>query len=164
VDWLIAIVVALIGAGAGFAGGYFGARWKAGTDLAQWRRDRVLEFCGDYLAAGDELKLVGVEMKDGGNPSWPIAGIARLGQASGKLFLLSADLIEPVTAYNKALLELLKVARSLPKEKPDAPIPAIEAVSHAQAIFLLRASEVLTIPPQPPEVWRRLEAYLKKAW
>jgi hypothetical protein len=52
---VVTLIVAAIGAAAAFIGGFLNARFAARSNLAQWRRDRLLTFCVDLVSAGREI-------------------------------------------------------------------------------------------------------------
>lgn len=98
---VVAIAVALIAAAAGFAGGYFGSRWQAETALAQWRRDKLLQFCGDYLAAQKKLIDASWSRVDDADVEFPEETSNLMLQAHSSIRLLSTELEQFASACTK---------------------------------------------------------------
>jgi len=161
VEWAtvaVALVVALIGAGAGFAGGYFGARWQAGTNLAQWRRDRLLQFCADLLAAGLELTDIGRGLLVGESyPPNKMEATKRLEHAVSCVWLLSGELAEPARDYHHAVINLVKRKG----RKLDDPELVAEATQRGRFIGTARFW-LLDLAPSPTP-WSHAWAFVKKA-
>ena len=110
----VAIFVALIAAGAGFAGGYLGSRWQAESNLAQWRRDRLLQFCADLLAAGGELEDLGRAAAGGEVIPYPKEAFNRMRLARSRVLLLSDELGAIAFAYTRADMDFVMKGRKRP--------------------------------------------------
>src|SRR2546426_196849 len=100
VDWGTA-GVAIVVAALGIAGGYLVARWQARYGLEQWRRERLLEFCADLVAAGSKAS-------GGGKTKWTFDEMNRLDHAIGCIRLLSEDLARPALNYQGAIFGVVR--------------------------------------------------------
>ena len=104
----VAIVVAAIA----FIGGYYSSRWQARHALEQWRRERLLEFCSDLLAAGNEITDFAWE-------SGPTATVQRMRRAFASILLLSEELGDAANAYVEAVeVTLARFMRTLNSTTP----------------------------------------------
>lgn len=153
----LAIGVALIGAGAGFGGGFFGARWQARHTLAQLRRDRLLQFCADLLAAGGELLRANVVKVE--DRRYPVETMQRFAHAVACVVLLGGqDLDEPAFAHQDAVLAAFGEAVD-PNSDPSKQDQALKAAATCQAQFMWLAHNLLLNTPRNPrrwwEVWKR---------
>jgi hypothetical protein len=151
--------VALIAAGAGFAGGYLGSRWQAESELAQWRRDQLLRFCADLLAAGAEATEAATDIHMGSEVIYPKEMMRRFQHASGCVRLLTDELEEPALAYVESLNEVLDTAP--PEEGKDAEFGAAVPNAHNCALLFQVAARgvLLAMPKQPTFVER-----IRSAW
>jgi hypothetical protein len=148
---LVAVVVAVIGAGAGFIGGYLSAHWRARSDLAQWRRDRLLVFCGDLIAAGRELLGQGWEGE--GQRGYPTETVRRFDGAVALVLLLGGqDLDDPTFAYQGKVMDALNAVVA-PKSDSEKQQQTQKAALEAQAQFLWLAHNLLLDLPQNPREW-----------
>lgn len=153
VEWLVAIVVALIGAGAGFAGGYFGARWQAGTNLAEWRRDQLLQFCADLLAAGREITdRSGLILAEFEEPRADPEPVTRIDHARACVELLSKELSDPAQEYCRAVVKAFAAAFAEPIDKKELR-SAIRAADDQQRLFTHTARDLLLDTPEHPTLW-----------
>jgi hypothetical protein len=111
----------IIVAGIAFAGGYFSAQWQARHALAQWRRERLLEFCSDLLAAGNEI--IDVAWDYAGGELYPTEETQRLQRAFASILLLSDELSDDARAYSDAvhdaLAEVMKAIRDNANNRPE---------------------------------------------
>jgi hypothetical protein len=147
---LVAVVVAVIGAGAGFIGGYLSARWRTRSELAQWRRDRLLVFCADLIAAGRELLGQGWEEEQ---RQYPTDAVRRLDQALALVLLLGGqDLDDPAFAYQGKVMDALNAAVALDGD-PEKRDQTVKTALEAQASFLWLAHNLLLAIPQDPRRW-----------
>ncbi len=149
---VVTLIVAAIGVAAGFIGGYLSARWQARNDLAQWRRDRLLQYCADLVAAGVQLS----EYED---KEFPHEASTRLQHAKACVFMLSEELSDPAQGYLIATLELLREKFRVPEDKKrhDA---ATKKYGKAEGRFLRDAHDYLRDlamnPPAWSKVWTRV--------
>jgi hypothetical protein len=152
---LVAIVVALIAAGAGFAGGYYSAKWKAESDLEQWRREKLLAFCADFLAASGEIINVGQSIQDFKNPPFPTEIVGRFMQAHAGICLLSDQLAasaqKVLTSALKILVEGPVVTDNLAESSP-----AIARTYATRGLFLRAAHDFLLNLPRRTTIWERM--------
>lgn len=158
----VAILVALIAAAAGFAGGYLGSRWQAETNRAQWRRDQLLQFCADLLAAGGEVVDVANALKRGEKQDWPTDALRRVSHAYECISLLSRELSSLANNYRSAVLAHLAAAPKggkvgeLTKEDAD--------VVDAFALFTASAHVVLLDLRTQPTRWHDLRRQIASLW
>jgi hypothetical protein len=112
--WL-QVVLGLAAPVSALLGVLVGSRQAAGTATAQWRRDRLLQFCADLLAAGDEVVTEAREMEEERETkiprrAYPAAAIHRLQHSLGCVRLLSAELSPVATYYVTSAIDVLTVA------------------------------------------------------
>jgi hypothetical protein len=154
---LVAIVVALIAAAAGFVGAYLGSRWQAKTNLAQWRREKLLEYCSDLVAGSNAMTAV-IGQIEGGTADSASAEMHNLLQAYGAIALLSVEL-QPVA---KTVVDA-QVA-SLSEARTDEPMmDEVDArVARALTRFTLAARDILNAISEeqstPQRMWSRVPA------
>ena len=154
----VAILVALISAGTAFAGGYLGSRWKASSDLAQWRRERLLQFCADFVAIGSEVTGLAA-LADPKNASAFEAAYRRFDNALSCVLLVGGDVLDDVAfEYRMALLRLRREAAE--GKGDEARLVVIER----EAAFLAKAHFLLLDIPTRPSVWRRAASWLARPW
>src|SRR5689334_3467972 len=99
---------ALVGLGGGviaLGGVYLGSQWEAQRNLAQWRRERLLEFCSDLLAAGNEIVNVGWDVKAS---AFPEEAKQRLDRALSGILLLSDELSNDAFEFSETVARALK--------------------------------------------------------
>jgi hypothetical protein len=158
VDWetaVVAIVVAVIG----IAGVYVGTRLQARTGLAQWRRERLLEFCADLLAAGRQLMDTGWEIEaKHGDVMYPIESTQQLGHAYACVTLLSDELNDSAHELVMAHMDLVRRAYAKAGD-PQQPSPDVDAASRSAGRFARAARDVIMDFPSGPvapwESWSR---------
>jgi hypothetical protein len=144
---VVAIAVAIIGV----TGGYLGARWRARTELAQWRRERLLEFCANLVAAGRELLWLLVES---GERRYPSETVRRFDHAVACVLLVGGtDLDTPVFAYQSAVLDAVNAALAADPQKQTK---AYETAIERQASLLVMAHNLLLDTAQSQGLWWRL--------
>jgi hypothetical protein len=138
----IAVGIVLISVVGSFVGGYFGARWKAGTDLAQWRRDRLLQFCADFLEAGKELIDFAYSLEEGQPFQHPQDVDNRLLHAWARIRLLSEELGAYALKAQQDISHVLAIAEATGelRQHLDA---AIDASAQSYGILLGAAHDVL---------------------
>ncbi|MFI5282475.1 MAG: hypothetical protein ACHQ0J_05030 [Candidatus Dormibacterales bacterium] len=145
-EWTAVILAAVIGALAAFTGGYFGSRWQAESELAQWRRDQLLQICADVLAAGPQVMDSATDVTPTSKPPWPSEPVNRLMRAGSTIRLLSEDLYGPASAYSNAILAFLSEARATGgKSNSYEKGKALGLMARA---FADAARQVLMRPPQ----------------
>ena len=109
----VAIIVAIIA----FVGGYYSARWQARHTLAQWRRDRLLQFCSDLMAAGNEIVDFAWESR---TSAYPNAQVQRMRRAFASILLLSEELADDANGYVHAVeITLVAFMRNVDKGAAD---------------------------------------------
>jgi len=175
VDAFVAILVALIAAAAAFVGGYSGARWQAQGNLAQWRRERLLQFCADLLAATREIAEYCWELERGHATRDQNELHRRTELAYASISLLSDCLAARSYELNSAYLALLDEATS---KKPDSKKlkDLHKAAAEASGMFTIQAQHVLLSVPEGKSVptlvcewvlrsrvWSRTRARIVKA-
>jgi hypothetical protein len=150
VSWeaaVVAIVVAAIGIG----GVSVGARLQSRSSLAQWRRDRLLQFCADLVAAGREL--VGRRWETDDPRRYPTETIQRLDHAVACVLLLGGqDLDKPAFAYQGAVLDALNAAIG-PDSDSQKKEQTLKTAVEAQANFLWLAHNLLLDSAEKPRRW-----------
>jgi hypothetical protein len=148
---LIALVVAAIGAGAGFAGGYLSARWQARSNLEQWRRDKLLGFCSDLVAATAELTQF-----SNWNKPFPEEKAQRMRITQKCVLLLSEELSTPLDALASTALDLAqKLSQDAgPIIRADTARLAVQ-VQQREKEFVDAARDLLLNVPQSPTPWRQ---------
>jgi hypothetical protein len=140
-------------AATGFVGGYFSARWQAGAAREQWRRERLLEFCADLVAAGRELVGLHWETKE---RRYPIEAVHRLDHAVACVLLLGGtDLDDPAFAYQSAVLDAIN-AQFAPDSDPQRVQATLKSATDCQATFLWLAHNLLLGTTTKPSRWSRL--------
>lgn len=159
-DWgaaLVAIVVALVAAAAGFVGAYLGSRWQAKTNLAQWRREKLLEYCSDLVAGSNAMTAV-IGQIEGGTADSASAEIHSLLQAYGAIALLSVELQPIAMTVVDAQMASLREART---DEPT--MDEMDArVARAVTGFILAARDILNAisdeQSTPQRMWSRVPA------
>lgn len=149
----VTLVVAAIGAGAGFIGGFLSARWQARNDLAQWRRDRLLQFCADLLAAGAELEDVARTAAGGEEVPYPREAFNHIRLARSRVMLLSEELGDIAFAFTKAAMELAVEGRRRPLDLQSF-LDMAGKLGQSQGRFLRAAHNHLRDYPSGPSPWR----------
>jgi hypothetical protein len=155
----VAIVVALI------AGpiGYFSARWQARNDLAQWRRDRILEFSSDLLASGGELTDHGWDIvEQGEDVPYPTEIMRKVQHAVACISLLSRDLRKPASDCAVAHAQVVKKAY---EHAHDANLPGadFDAAATSAVVFTQNAHRILVDIPESPTVGSLVWAWVKRS-
>jgi hypothetical protein len=161
VDWGtagVAIVVALI------AGpiGYFSARWQGRNDLAQWRRDRLLEFCTDLIASGGELVDLGWDITEGQDVPYPVETMRKLQHAVARISLLSIELRKPSSNAATAYADVLKRAYEHAND-PNKPGADFDAASTTVVEFTKIAHRILVDIPESPTVGSLVWGWVKRS-
>lgn len=161
-DWgaaLVAIVVALIAATAGFAGAYLGSRWQAATNLAQWRREKLLDYSSDLLAASNEMTAV-IGRIEGGTADSASEEMHHLYQAYGAIALLSVDLQPAARSLVDAQRASLREVRTNEPKMDELD----RGVAAALTRFTVAARDILNAVPAvqttPQRMWSRVPAQL----
>jgi hypothetical protein len=161
---LVAIVVALIAAGAGFIGGYLGSKWNAETELAQWQRDRLLQYCSDLLAAAGEIVDVGRDIQEGKQPPFPYEASRRMEHAVGGISLLSFQLHNPASDFAKKTLEIMKEPH-MQLSAGHHLTPAMDRSAKARGLYMRRSHDLLmNIRPRPSPLhraWARVKPNIR---
>lgn len=103
---LVAPAAALIGVG-------LGSRLTASSAEAHWRRDRLLDFCAELIAAGQEASRESRKVADElaadpeSQPPYPHEATEHLHRALGSVRLLSPGLADPAADYASAVIEVV---------------------------------------------------------
>lgn len=155
----VAIVVALI------AGpiGYFSAKWQGRNDLAQWRRDRLLEFSSDLLASGSELVDRGWDIvEQGEDVPYPTETMRKLGHAVACISLLSSELRKSASDCAVAHAQVVKKSYD---HAHDANLPGadFDAASTSAVAFTKDAHRILVDIPESPTVGSLVWAWVKRS-
>ena len=159
---MITLVVAVIGAGAGFISGYLSARWLARNDLAQWRRDRLLQYCSDILTVSNELFAARPAPGVPGNSTPPIETLRQLNRALYHVMLLGDELMGPANAYVDAAINVANSRFRNPGANHDA---ATRKFGRSQGLFLRAAHDHLRDFPNRQNLgWPRVDSYLAEIW
>ncbi len=153
VDWGTA-GVAIVVAALGIAGGYFGARWRARSDLAQWQRERLLEFCADLLAAGGDLRDASWEIGQGNDVPYPAETMRNLAHAYACVTLLSQELSNFANRSATAYADLVRRAYAK-AGNPDQPAPDFDAAATNAGRFAREANHVLLGVRKSEAAWWR---------
>jgi hypothetical protein len=90
---------ATVGAAATLIGVYLGPQLQARHELAQWRRERLLELCSDLLVAGTDIVQIGFNRT---KEKSPIEVENRLHYAYSGITLLSDELEDSALACRTA--------------------------------------------------------------
>ena len=151
----VAILIAFISAGTAFAGGYLGSRLQARNELAQWRRDRLLQFCADLLAAGAELEDVARTAAGGEDVPYPREAFNHVRLARSRVMLLSEELGDIAYAFTKAAMELAVEGRKRPLDLQSF-LGMAGKLGQNQGRFLRAAHNHLRDYPSSPSFWRQL--------
>jgi hypothetical protein len=146
---LIAVVAALIA----FVGGFFGARWQARNNLAQWRRDKLLEFCAGLLAAGAELDDLGRASGGGEDLPYPKEAFNQTRLARSRVLLLSEELGFIAFDYTKMAMAFVLKGRQRPLDL-DGFTESAQKLGQSQGRFLRAAHDHLRDRPKPRTPWR----------
>jgi hypothetical protein len=144
-----AVIAAVIGAVAAFVGGYFAGRWQARNTLAQWRRERLLQFCADLVAVGGELADLGRTAPD----RYPIEIAQRFRNAVACVLLLGGeDLSDAAFDYQEAVTAASggRLAATEDRSKRDE---AYTAAAASQANFMWLAHNLLVDTPLNRYPW-----------
>ncbi len=102
--WLQVALTLLVPA-AGLAGVWLGSQLSAGSVREQWRRDRLLQFCIDLLAASHDVMAAARGMHEelqkdsSAEPPYPNEPIQRMQAAAATIRLPSHELDWPATNY-----------------------------------------------------------------
>lgn len=138
-------------AGIGFAGGFLSARWQAGNNLEQWRRDKLLGFCSDLLAATTDL----TQLSDRGT-AFPEAKWERLLNLEKCVLLLSDELSAPLNALASDALGLAqKMSQEVHLQASTAGL--IAQVAQRESEFVDAARHLLLNDRQTPTLpWLQL--------
>jgi hypothetical protein len=153
---IVALIVAAIGAGAGFVGGFLSARWQARNDLAQWRRDRLLTFCVDLVSAGRDLSVRLSKPED----PYPQELVQRLDDGvAGILLLAGQELDKLAFAYQSAVLDVVDDSRGVTPGRTAAK-PVLQVAAENEGAFLWTANNLL-LDKRPESRWSRLAERLR---
>ncbi len=146
--------VTLAVAAVGFSGGFFSARWQAGTAREQWRRERLLEFCADLLAAGTELYDLGGVIRAGDDVPYPAEAARKLMHSYQCVHLLSREL-SPTA--NRCATAYMAVIRDAYGHAGDAaqPAPNFDTASTNAGLFASDVNSVLLDVPPWWQFWSR---------
>jgi hypothetical protein len=148
---VVTLIVAAIGAGAGFIGGYLSARWRARNDLAQWRRDRLLTYCVDLISGGREISVRVWRPQD----PYPQEAVQRLDDAVGGILLLGGQELDDLAfAYQSAVLDALNDQLGV-AARPQNAKPPLEVAANAQGAFLWKAHNLLLDALPKSTIWSR---------
>jgi hypothetical protein len=141
--------------------GYFSARWRGRNDLAQWRRDRLLEFSSDLLASGGELIDKGWDIvEQGEDVPYPSETMRKVQHAVACISLLSSELRKPASDCAVAHAQVVKQAYD---HAHDANLPGadFDAAATSAAGFARKAHRILVDIPESPTigwlVWARVK-------
>ncbi len=107
----VGIGAALIGAVAALGGVFFGSRWQARHELEQWRRDKLLQYCSDLLAAAREISGLTMRILPGAEVQVPQEKLDQLYHLRWCILLLSEELSAPLQAYYVAASRFAKEYR-----------------------------------------------------
>jgi hypothetical protein len=116
------VAVPLATALIGLIGGYVLAQVQGRLDLAQWRRDRLLQFCADLLAACNEVTDKAQDILNGEDVPYPREEMRRLMHAYQCVHLLSRELDKAASKCGTAHAALLRDAygrAANPQADPD---------------------------------------------
>jgi hypothetical protein len=145
------IIAAFVGAAIALIGTYIGPRLQAKAERAQWRRDRLLQFCADFLAASGSVVEVGRQIQDGKQPDYPVDAVGRLEHAYACICLLSDVLAE--SAHN----HLVATVGLMTKTQADIG-PPMEDSAKTRGLFLRSALNLLNDLAPQPNVWQRVQS------
>lgn len=154
----VGIGAALIGATAALAGVFFGARWQAEGELAHWRRDRLLQFCSDFLAAGAEAIDAGWAIQGGDRAKYPQDAERKMRHFRACIFMLAPQLDDWADAYSKAVHELLTAKPKTLKGR----VKLSWDTGYHQARFAGEARKELVGLDTQPSVWQQLRSRLRR--
>ena len=113
--WLQVALTLLVPA-AGLGGVWLGGRLAAGTAQEQWRRDRLLQFCVDLIAACNDVTREARTIHDllyvdpGLEPPYPNEQIHRMRAATATIRLLSQELEGPATNWTLFVMKVVQAA------------------------------------------------------
>ncbi len=164
------ILIALIGIIGAFVGGYFGARWQAGRNLAQWRRDRLLQFSSDLMAAGIEIENYARTVHAGGQAESAIQAEDRLNHAFNCIKLLSSELDSNAFQYVRAILlvqnEALKLQVAEAGTTKETLSAKMSSVAEPEVAFTMQARKLMLALQPEPSLWSLVWAWVRRsrAW
>jgi hypothetical protein len=169
---IVAIFVALIAAGFGFTGGYYGSRWQAETNLAQWRRDQLLQFSAAILAAGETIMDFTRGAAHNPTVAAPDQADYELVHAWNRIRLLGTELEIASGLYVTAILETEREALRLQRNLGGATVGTLAkrsaAVIPAQNRFTIEARlAILTVETQPNpfvRAWSHVSPRIHSMW
>ena len=142
-DVVVAAVIGLIG-------GYLIARVQARLDLAQWRRDRLLEFCADLLAACNVIGEKGQDIVDGLDVPYPEEDMRELLHAQQCVRLLGRPIAD--SAYKCAVAYAAVLRDAYGKAgNPQAANPNFDSANHAAGRFAADAHDFILGGKKPPK-------------
>jgi hypothetical protein len=113
--WLQVALTLLVPA-AGLGGVWLGHQLSAGSAQEQWRRDRLLQFCVDLIAACHEVTTEARTIHDklyedpGLEPPYPLEQIQRMQAATATIRLLSQELDWPATNWTRFVVQVVNAA------------------------------------------------------